>query len=279
MKIRHAVITAGGKGHRRIPLQTASDVEGQSRTALWLLLEEARAAGIESVRIVVQPGDEAFYLEAAGELSDGLTFVAQDQPRGYGDAVLRAGRSLGFEPFLLMVSDHLFVSLDPARNCARQLVETAEEYGAAVSAVQSTHESRLGAFGTVTGPLYGRAAGLYEVKRVREKPTPTLAEQELMAPGLRPGHYLCFFGMHVITPAVIGILAEQSEEAGEEGLGLSPALDALASRERYLALEIAGRRYDLESRHGLLIAQLALALHGKRREEILASLLELMIQR
>jgi len=32
------------------------------------------------------------------------------------------------------------------------------------------------------------------------KPTPTLAETELPVAGLRAGHYLCFFGMHVLTP-------------------------------------------------------------------------------
>ena len=36
-----------------------------------------------------------------------------------------------------------------------------------------------------------------------EKPTPTEAEQRLIAPGLRAGYYLAFFGMHVFTPAVL----------------------------------------------------------------------------
>ena len=85
-----------------------------------------------------------------------------------------------------------------------------------------------------------------------EKPTPTEAEQRLIVPGLRAGHYLCFFGMHVLTPAVMDLLGEDVRRAeGGPGAGrtapvqLSPALDRLASRERYLALEVPGQRYNI----------------------------------
>ena len=56
-------------------------------------------------------------------------------------------------------------------------------------------------------------------------------------------------------------------------------LDALAGREKYLALEARGRRYSLDERYGLLTAQLALALSGREREEVLALLTELLVQR
>ena len=56
---------------------------------------------------------------------------------------------------------------------------------------------------------------LYQVEQVIEKPTPTEAEQKLIVPGLRAGNYLCFFGMHVLTPSVMEILTELVAEAGE----------------------------------------------------------------
>ena len=37
----------------------------------------------------------------------------------------------------------------------------------------------------------------------------------LMVPGLRAGHYLCFFGMHVLTPAVLDILGRDIEQADD----------------------------------------------------------------
>ena len=43
----------------------------------------------------------------------------------------------------------------------------------------------------------------------------------------------------------------------------------MAESERYLACELQGRRYDIGVQYGLLTAQLALALNGKDRDEVL----------
>ncbi len=112
-----------------------------------------------------------------------------------------------------------------------------------------------------------------------EKPTPTEAEQRLIVPGLRAGHYLCFFGMHVLTPAVMELLAEEVAQAGSRGVHLTTALAKLAKRERYLACELEGHRYDIGVKYGLLTAQLALALDGQDRDEVLSGLVELLARR
>ena len=53
----------------------------------------------------------------------------------------------------------------------------------------------------------------------------------------------------------------------------------LAARERYLASELQGRRYDIGVKYGLLTAQLALALDGQDRDEVLSGLVELLAAR
>jgi UTP--glucose-1-phosphate uridylyltransferase len=60
---------------------------------------------------------------------------------------------------------------------------------------------------------------------------------------------------------------------------LATALAKLAGREQYLALEKQDSRYDVGVKYGLLTAQLALALSGRDREEVLAKLLALLAQR
>ena len=60
---------------------------------------------------------------------------------------------------------------------------------------------------------------------------------------------------------------------------LSPVLAELARRERYLALEVSGQRYNIGVKYGLLTAQLALALDGVDREKILAQIVDLLAQR
>jgi UTP--glucose-1-phosphate uridylyltransferase len=61
------------------------------------------------------------------------------------------------------------------------------------------------------------AKDFFEIAEVVEKPTPTEAEQRLIVPGLRAGHYLCFFGMHVLTPLVMELLAEDVARRRREG--------------------------------------------------------------
>ena len=132
----------------------------------------------------------------------------------------------------LLVGDHLYVS-GSEKHCAQQLVEIAVVENCAVSAVQATHESKLPYYGAVGGQLVAGRKGLYEIAEVIEKPTPTEAEQRLIVPGLRAGHYLCFFGMHVLTPALMSILADEVAKRGEKGgVPLTGALANLAARER-----------------------------------------------
>ena len=282
MHIRKAVITAAGSNQARLPLQRFVDVDGNEKTALQIILEEVLAAGIDAVCLVVRPDAEAAYREAAGELARSLIFVEQPAPRGYGDALHRAARFVADESFLHLVSDHLYISRQSKR-CAVQLVEAARAEACAVSAVQPTHESMLKYYGAVGGePVAGRP-GLYRVECVLEKPTPTRAETQLVVPGLRTGHYLCLFGMHVLTPGVMDLLgravADASSADGAEPVMLSPALDQLARRERYLAMELSGSRYNIGVKYGMLTAQLALALSGSDREETLARLVELVAAR
>jgi UTP--glucose-1-phosphate uridylyltransferase len=159
------------------------------------------------------------------------------------------------------------------------LLEIASAEACVVSAVQATHESKLPYYGAVGARRLPGRAGLYQVDRVLEKPTPTVAEQRLIVPGLRAGHYLCFFGMHVLTSGVMDILQRLVTEAGDAGgVHLADALIKVAESERYLACELQGRRYDIGVQYGLLTAQLALALSGKDRDEVLTLLVELLAQ-
>jgi UTP--glucose-1-phosphate uridylyltransferase len=276
MNVRKAVNTAAGRNQRTIPLQRLVDRDGAEKSALQIILEEVLHAGIEEIAVVIAPGDAAAFKDAAGPHAGRITFVEQAQPRGYGDAILRARAFIERDPFLHLVGDHLYVARGDAR-CAEQLVRAASTHQCAVSAVQPTRESQLAYYGAIGGRRVPLQARLYEVETVLEKPTPTQAEQTLLIPGLRAGYYLCYFGMHVLTPAVMELLAAQLAALGPAGdLSLSSALAELPRREKYLALEIAGARYNIGVKYGILSAQLALAMAGKDREEVLAQLVELL---
>ena len=279
MNVTKAVITAAGRGQRTLPLQTLIDSDGAEKSVLSILIEEVLRAGIEEICIVVRPGDEKPYAVEAGDHAGRLHFVHQEETLGYGHAVYCAREFTGSQPFLHLVGDHLYVSRR-AEGCAQRLVEVANSESCSVSAVQSTRENLLPYYGTVGGQRVRERANLYRIETVIEKPTPTIAEQHLIVPGQRAGHYLCFFGMHVLTQAIFDILATLLEKAdGKGGVWLGDALHILAQREQYLALEMHDQRYDLGVRYGLMTAQIALALSGQDRDIVLGHLLELLAVR
>ncbi len=277
MEIKKAIITAAGKSQRTLPLQSLVDRDGATKTALRIIIEEILSAGIDEICVVVSPGDQDSYAAAAGSHAGRLQFVEQTEPKGYGHAVQCGREFASGKAFLLLVGDHLYVSGSEKR-AAQQLVEIAAAENCSVSAVQATHESKLPYYGTVGGHLVAARKGLYEISQVLEKPTPTEAEQKLIVPGLRAGHYLCFFGMHVLTPAIMELLGEEIAVA-TRSVQLSSALAKLVKRERYLASELQARRYDIGVKYGLLTAQLALALDGKDRDEVLSGLVELLARK
>jgi UTP--glucose-1-phosphate uridylyltransferase len=278
VELKKAIVTAAGKNQRTLPLQTLVDRDGTTKTALRIIIEEILSAGIEEICVVISPGDQEAFAAAAGSQKDRLQFVEQTEPLGYGHAVFCGKDFTSGQPFLLLVGDHLYVSGSQKRS-AQQLVEIARAENCAVSAVQATHESKLPYYGTVGGHLVAGRKGLYEVSEVLEKPTPTEAEQRLVVPGLRTGHYLCFFGMHVLTAAVMDLLGAEVAKPQSQRVQLTTALAQLAGRERYLACELEGRRYDIGVKYGLLTAQLALALAGRDRDEVLSGLVELLARR
>ena len=311
MRITKAVITAAGRGAREYPafdpVQKAMlplvDRDGVTKPVLQIIAEEALESGVEEICVVTAPGDEAIYrrhfqsfaanLRAAhpnaewaesqadrlDQLSGRLRFAEQAEPLGYGHAVWCARDFVGGESFLLLLSDHLYISKQD-RRCARQLIELAEAERCAVSAVQATREHLIHQYGTIGGRRSHDHPEVYEIDEILEKPNPTLAELRLQIPGLRAGHFLCFFGMHVLTPTIFEILGRIVAEGRRElgSIQLTTALNELTRRERYLALEAQGARHNLGVKFGGIEAQVALALAGVDRDEMLSTLLESVVR-
>ena len=277
MKVARAIVTAAARGQRSLPLQTLIDRDGQQKSVLGIVIEEIMRAGIQEICLIVHPDDETAYRSVAGDAARHVTFVPQHDPRGYGHALWCARAFAGKEPFLHLVGDHLYVSRTTT-GCAQRIVETAVKESCAVSGVQPTREALLPNFGALSGKRVSGRTDLYTVDHVIEKPSPTEAEQHLITPGLRAGHYLCFFGIHVLTPAVMEILDAQVA-AADRVPTISAALRELAGKEKYLALELHDYRYNVGVKYGLLNAQFALALSGNDREDVVAMLMELLLQR
>lgn len=277
MQIKKALITAAGADQRKLVMQTLVDRDGNRKTVLEILIKEAREAGIEEIGVVIHPGDLEVYSEMVAN-DQQVHFIIQDKQLGYGYAVLCGASFIGNEYFLHLVGDHMYVNRTSVP-CAKHLVEIAKQNSCSVSAVTPTRENLIPNYGTIGGKRIHPTTDLYLIDKVIEKPTPTIAEQKLIVPGLRAGHYLCFFGMHVLSPIVLLILENNLAKSGGNKIALTEALNELAQKEQYLALEINDWRFDLGTRYGLLKAQLALALSGNDRDQVMSELLEFFVMK
>ena len=309
MRIKKAVITAAARGERLYPvadtIQKAMlpvvDIDGLHKPVIQIIIEEAFASGIEEICIVCAPGDGKRYIDAFTSLRDNLVksfksvdwakeeaekidqllsriqFAEQQEARGYGHAVYCAKEFVNNEPFLLLLGDYLYVSYLNQKRCAAQLIDLATKEACSVSAVNPTIEHQIHRYGTLTGKHLPNSEGVYQIEKLIEKPSLSTAELELQTPGLRAGYYLCFFGIHVFTPLVFELLEKETKK-GDANILLTPVLQNLAVTEKYLALEVKGKRYDLSRKHGLLRAQIALGLAGDAHDETLTTIVELLAE-
>lgn len=305
MKIKKAVITAAARGERLYPVadtvQKAMlpviDTDGLHKPVLQIIAEEAFLSGIEEICVVCAPGDGPRYTDAFQSLHANLLksykgidwakeeaekidnllsrlhFAEQKEALGYGHAVYCARSFVNNEPFLLLLGDYLYVSNVPGKRCAQQLIDLAMQENCSVSAVNPTVEHLIGKYGTLTGKHLSNTPGVYQIDKLIEKPSLSIAELELQTPGLRIGYYLCFFGMHVLTPLIFNIL-EKGLQHSNGNLQLTPALQELSTQDKYLALEVKGNRYDISKKFGLLQAQISLGLAGQAHDQTLTTIVE-----
>jgi UTP--glucose-1-phosphate uridylyltransferase len=87
VKIKKAVITAAAERQRALPLQTLIDRDGEEKSVLGIMVEQALSANVEEVCVVVWPGDEERYAQAVGRHLGHVRFAPQPRPLGYGDAL------------------------------------------------------------------------------------------------------------------------------------------------------------------------------------------------
>jgi UTP-glucose-1-phosphate uridylyltransferase len=118
MMIDTAVIPCGGLGTRLHPITRWLPKEMLPvglKPVLYWTLDEVADAGLLRAIIITNPHKPL--LEVAARNYQGpleLEFVAQDHPRGLGDALLRARDNLAGSPFMAVLPDNLFHGPNPS---------------------------------------------------------------------------------------------------------------------------------------------------------------------
>ncbi len=254
MKIRKAVIPAAGLGTRMLPATKTVPKEMLplvNKPVLQFIVEEAVESGIEEIVLITSKEKkamdshflpdpelyerlmkkgavrEAEAIEHAAHLAK-FSFVVQKQQRGLGDAVYCARGLVGDEPFAVLLGDDIMYN--EGRPVLRQLIDATEKYGCASVACREVDDGNIGKYSSLSiSPLGER---VYEIHDMNEKPTP---EEKL-------SNY-AILGRYVLTSEIFGIL-EHTPPGRNDEIQLTDAMRVLCHRERMVAVDFEGRRYD-----------------------------------
>lgn len=275
-KVRKAVIPAAGFGTRLFPATKAAkkelfpviDRDGIAKPAILIIVEEALNAGIEEVIIIVQRDDlndfyslfnqqisiENYnklpphfqeYSRRILDMGKHISFVIQQNQEGFGHAVYSTRESVGDEPFLLMLGDHIYRSTG-AVSCAQQMIDAYNKHGTSVVGLKRTSQDLIHSFGVVTGTWLDESK-ILSITEFAEKPTIDYARTNLRVPGIPENEYLTVFGQYVIKPELFDLLEmnikNNLRERGE--FQLTSALDRLRQMDGFNGLMIDGKRFDI----------------------------------
>ncbi|GAC1489390.1 MAG: UTP--glucose-1-phosphate uridylyltransferase GalU [Candidatus Limnocylindrales bacterium] len=274
--VRVAVIPAAGLGTRFLPVTKTIPKEMLpiiDTPTIELVIAEVAAAGVDEVIIVSAPGKDALdryfapasLLEArlardgrTAELAlvrregpDGpgprITVIHQDEPRGNGDAVLRARDLVDDRPFLMIWGDDIATAAVPV---ARQLLECRERQGGgSVAGVMRVPEREVSRYGIVEGDPAGERT--WRMRRIIEKPPAGSTTSDLAQ-----------VHGYVLEPGIFPLLERTAAGHGGE-VWLADAVNALAAQDAadpVWAFAFEGERFDTGDRLGYLQAVVSAAL-------------------
>lgn len=231
---------------------------------LAYIVKELQDSGIEEILIILGKGKEAIrqfftpdrHLESVlknkpellatvkdinknGEIRFGM----QDEPRGSGDAVMRAREFTRDEPFCMSNGDDLIVSDIPV---AKQLSDAYDANSGAIIGVQQVELGETAKYGIID-PTRTDGRTVY-CSGIVEKPKPELA----------PSRYAAL-GRYVLTPEIYDYIERVKPVNGE--IGLTDAICGMMKDGKAYAYEFDGRRYDMGDKFGALTATVELSLN------------------
>ena len=271
--IRKAVIPAAGLGTRFLPATKSMPKEMLpiiDIPTIQYVVQEAVDSGIDDILIISGKGkraiedhfDRNFELEARLEekedqawytemrrLSDmaNVHFVRQKEANGLGDAIYYARHHVGSEPFAVLLGDTIMDSVIPV---TRQLVDTYEQYGGSVIAVERVPRDKVDRYGIVGGKALSDS--IIQLETLIEKPAIDKAPSDL-----------AIAGRYILSPEIFDAI-ENTPKGKNNEIQLTDSMLLLLKRENFYAHLIEGKRHDIGNKLDYLKTTVEFAL--KRKE-------------
>lgn len=269
--IRKAVIPAAGLGTRFLPATKSIPKEMLpiiDKPIIQYVVEEAVASGINDIIIITGRGKRAIedYFDTSPELENNLLsenkkdllkevkdissladihYIRQKEPSGLGDAVLKAEKHIGDEPFAVLLGDDI---IKGDTLCLKQLIDAYQKYenSSAVIAVQEVED--VSKYGIIKGSEINKS--VYRVEDIIEKPSLKEAPSNIGA-----------VGRYIFTPEIFSYIKETPLGKGRE-IQLTDAIRMLIKKGKrnIYAYKFKGKRYDAGDKLGYIKAIIDFAL-------------------
>jgi UTP--glucose-1-phosphate uridylyltransferase len=276
LRVKKALIPAAGLGTRFLPATKSMPKEMLpiiDTPVIQYVVEEAIDSGIKDIIIITGRGKRAIedYFDDSPELEMYLTqrndtellklvrdvsslvdihYIRQKEPNGLGDAVLRAEKHIGDEPFAVLLGDDIIVNDKP---CTAQLIENFEKYGKSIIAVEEVSYEKLSSYGIIKGKFIDDS--LYLLEDIIEKPSPMSAFSNIGA-----------VGRYVFTPEIFDCIRSAGTGFKSE-IQLTDGIRLLNKSQKIYAYKFKGTRFDIGDRLGYIKAIVNFAIKNENLKE------------
>jgi len=282
MEIRKAVIPAAGFGTRFLPVTKSMPKEMLpiiDKPVIQYVVEEAIDAGIDDIIIITGRGKRAIedYFDAAPELEmqlsyqhkeetlsrlkkitdfPGIHYIRQKEPRGLGDAILKAEKHIGNEPFAVLLGDDIIAN---TYSCTGQLMSIFTRFNASVISIETVPPEKVSSYGIIKGSAI--EPDLFAIEDIIEKPATSLAPSNLGA-----------VGRYIFVPEIFDCLKNTSPGVGNE-IQLTDAIRLLLKEHPVYGYKFKGKRYDTGDKLGYIKTIIDYALRDPQLHEDLKKFL------
>ncbi|MDX1917590.1 MAG: UTP--glucose-1-phosphate uridylyltransferase [Candidatus Caenarcaniphilales bacterium] len=245
------VILAAGYGTRFLPASKTVPKELFpiiDKPVIDFIVSELVSSGIKDILVITSRRKKVLedYLDREMELEGILAgkhdklakikppeanihFIRQREMRGTADALSLCESFSSGDPFVVAYPDDVVFGAAPL---ARQLIDVYLDSGKSVLAVKNMPGEDVSRYGVVS-PSSQTSDNVYKIKGIVEKPKL----------GTEPSN-LVSLGRYLFTPEIFPVIhrLSQIERAGE--FYQTEVINELAQKDRVLALDFEGKRYD-----------------------------------
>ena len=280
MKVKKAIIPAGGWGTRDLPATKAMPKELLpivDKPAIQYNVEEAVKSGITDICIILSPDKDIVknhfatnerlekHLANGGKRYEqklrevqkisrmaNITYIVQNDALGLGHAVSIAKDFVNGESFAVLYGDDVIIGDIP---CCRQICDAYEKYGLGSVAIKEVSDEDIVKYSSMK--CKNIKDNVYSISDMIEKPA--LSDKF---------SNFSILGRCVLPFEIFDILETIPKGRGGE-YQLTDAMAVLAREKGMIGIDFIGDRFDVGSKYGMLEASIKVGLkHPEVREDL-----------